>query len=241
MARTSPIDELVEAIRADLHARRTATIERASRLNALIEQYVEAVEAELVGRFGAAHSIGGRRTAPAAPADAARALLDAVRSLPELANASQQAPTPASTGAPTGAAPATKPAPTPSSAPTPTESSDWPRLVTRTRSAPLVVVGGVAKPEKLAELPATLRGATEWIDTTRQGTHAIGNLERRIRDGRVGAVIVLEGLVSHRHSEPILGAARLADVPHARAGKGGRMALRRAVSELERSLERAGA
>jgi hypothetical protein len=47
----------------------------------------------------------------------------------------------------------------------------------------------------------------------------------------------LEGLVQHRHSDPLVSTARSAKVPHAYGGKGGRAALTQAVDELERMLQ----
>jgi hypothetical protein len=79
-------------------------------------------------------------------------------------------------------------------------------------------------------------GQVEWVDTTRQGTHAIGNLERRIKDKRIGALLILEGLVQHRHSDPLVSTARGAHIPHAYGGKGGRSAIAHALGELELML-----
>jgi hypothetical protein len=102
----------------------------------------------------------------------------------------------------------------------------------------LVVVGGVARMERVSFAPREVRDTIEWIDTTRHGTHAIGNLAQRIRARRVGALVMMEGLVGHRHSEPVVGAARVASVPVAYAGKGGRNSLARAFLTL---IERATA
>jgi hypothetical protein len=93
-----------------------------------------------------------------------------------------------------------------------------------------VVVGGPGRQTK--SVPTDLESQLEWIDTTRQGTVAIGNLTQRIRGGRVAALVLLEGLVGHRHSEPLVGAAREAGIPLAYAGKGGRTALERALGDV---------
>jgi hypothetical protein len=116
------------------------------------------------------------------------------------------------------------------------EQSPWPHLFGVMAKAPLVIVGGPPHLERLNALPQGSLGHVEWIDTTRQGTHAIGNLERRIRDQRIGAIVILEGLVQHRHTDPLISAARIADLPHCFAGKGGRAALLQALKELESRL-----
>ncbi len=82
--------------------------------------------------------------------------------------------------------------------------------------------------DRIAFAPPEVLDRLEWIDTTRQGTHAIGNLAQRVKAGRVGALVLMEGLVGHRHSDPITHAAREANIPFEYAGKGGRTALARA-------------
>ena len=76
----------------------------------------------------------------------------------------------------------------------------------------------------------------EWIDTERDGVHALGNLPQRIRQGRVAGVIILDRAVKHKHSEPALAAARDAHVPTAFAGQGGRASLERALTQIEGML-----
>jgi hypothetical protein len=101
----------------------------------------------------------------------------------------------------------------------------------------LVIVGGPPHLERLATLAVDTRDQVEWVDTTRQGTHAIGNLERRIKDKRISALLILEGLVQHRHSDPLVSTARSTKIPSAYGGKGGRTALAQALDELERMLQ----
>jgi hypothetical protein len=136
----------------------------------------------------------------------AQALREAVLALPELAAVPDRA-----SEETTSAAPSSPPS-------------------ARVHLLPIVVVGGVGR--KAASLPAELEERVEWIDITRQGTVAIGNLTQRIRAGRVAALVLLEGLVGHRHSEPLVGAAREAGIPLAYAGKGGRAALDRALGDV---------
>ncbi|HEY6723523.1 MAG TPA: hypothetical protein VI197_05800 [Polyangiaceae bacterium] len=86
-------------------------------------------------------------------------------------------------------------------------------------------------------LPPELEECTEWVDTERDGIHAIGNLPQRIRQHRVGAVVILDRAVQHKHTEPVLAAARDTNTPVAFAGKGGRGSLLRAVEQLDQRLE----
>jgi hypothetical protein len=82
-------------------------------------------------------------------------------------------------------------------------------------------------------LPAEIAADAEWIDTERDGVHAVGNLPQRIKQGRVSGVVILDRVVSHKHTEPVVAAAREARVPVAFAGQGGKASLVRALSQLE--------
>ena len=224
----SSFDEVLEAVRAALHANKTELSVRASRIEAALSAYVAAAESEIARRYTTEHGLRQPRKPVLTPERAAAALLTAVQELPEL-----RAPAPVPAPVPTKVTRPPEPEPEPEPEPT-----SWPRLMEAARRAPLVVVGGVTKRERLLEWPERLREKLEWIDTTRQGTHAIGNLEKRIRERRLAALIVLEGVISHRHSDPLIAAARQVGLPHAYAGKGGRASLARALSELETTLSK---
>jgi hypothetical protein len=219
-------DELLEAVRAALHARRREPHARAEQIERALAAYLAAVEAGIARAYAAEHGLKQPPPPPVSAERAAELLLSAVQRLPELQSREIAEP---------------EPEPEPESPfeaePEPeAETSAWPRLVRAAARAPLVIVGGVSKRERLLDWPARLREKLEWIDTTRQGTHAIGNLERRIRERRLAALVVLEGMLSHRHSDPLIAAARQVGLPHAYAGKGGRASFARALGELETSL-----
>lgn len=272
---SSAIDQLLETVRASLHARRQEASERVEAIKGLAQAYLDAVETEAVRHFADSHGLARPKGEPRSAQALAQALFALVATLPELppakcpseppkapkdasvsepkltkdsreaksgpTAAGRSAPPPSAPGSGPGSKPAVAlpaaPAVAPPAAPAvaPLALMQLERTVGR---APLVIVGGVIKPEKVNELPVALQASLEWIDTTRQGTHAIGNLEQRIRDHRVGALLILEGLVSHRHSEPLISAARRAKLPFAYAGKGGRAAMLRALGELEETLRR---
>jgi len=101
----------------------------------------------------------------------------------------------------------------------------------------LVVIGALAGRRKDGVLPPPLEERTEWVDTERDGVHAIGNLPQRIRQNRVGAVVILDRAVQHKHTEPIVAAARDTNTPLAFAGKGGKASLLRAVEQLDKRLD----
>lgn len=220
------LDELLEPLRAEYHARRRKTLSRSDAIAQALERYNQALELAVAREIAAAHGLRTPRSMVDV-ADAARALLQAVQALPEL-----QLPTPA-------ADPKSLPAPSSEPAPVPMMKSGVPfaHLTQALMKSPLVVVGGSSPLSKSRIVPKELIQRIEWVDTRHQGTHAIGNLERRIREGRVSALILVEGMVQHRHTDPLVSAARAAQVPCAYAGKGGTLALKTALDEIEKALE----
>jgi hypothetical protein len=104
-----------------------------------------------------------------------------------------------------------------------------------------VLVGGMVKREKLDRLQERFAIGIEWIDTQRSGMNTVANLENRLRDGRISALVILDGLIGHIHSEPLVQAARRAGVPLAYGDRGGTGSIARAFSEIETQLsQRAG-
>lgn len=112
---------------------------------------------------------------------------------------------------------------------------DLPRLAALAKGRQVVVVGGVARPEKLARVRKITAIAVEWLglDAGRSAA-AVTALAKRIRDGRLGALVLLNGLMDHKQSEPLMSAAREVGLPVAYADKAGRGALARAFLELEK-------
>jgi hypothetical protein len=116
---------------------------------------------------------------------------------------------------------------------------ELPHLAARASKAAVVVFGGARKAEKLSSIRAHLGFEIEWVETSAPGTTSTAVLERRIREGRIAAVVVLEGLVKHKHSEPVIAAARQMSVPVAYAGRAGTGALEQALREIDEGLAQA--
>jgi hypothetical protein len=113
---------------------------------------------------------------------------------------------------------------------------ELPLLRGATGHGPVVLVGGVVKQEKVSLIASKFGIEVEWVDTTRHGTQVIGALEKRIRDRRLAAVVVLQGLIGHKHFEPIVSAARLVGLPFSYADKAGTGSVARAFLEIEKQL-----
>lgn len=232
----SPIDALVDQLRTSLHAQRRDAAARVEAIRSAADAYLTAVEQQIVRDFSQSHGFGSAASGPSATAAAER-LLAAVHQLPELLEHTDPKP---SRQASRAAAPLT-----PEPARTPTEPD---RVVPSSSSAarkalaalaaerPLVVVGRLGKRERLEALTPELPPDVEWLDTNQHGMAAIGNLDRRIREHRVGALVLMEGCLSHKHTEPLISAARQHGVAFAYANKGGKQSILRALDELEKQL-----
>ena len=213
----SAFDDVVESVRAALNAKRTEVAERIATLESALRSYERALEFEIAESFAIEHELKHPARQERA-AEAALRLSRAVESLPEL---KPRAPAKGRTAVP-------EPDPEPES-----EQTTSPTSKTRLHPGKVVVIGALAGREKAGSLPAEVAAAVEWIDTERDGVHAVGNLPQRIRQGRVSGVVILDRIVSHKHTEPVVAAAREAKVPVVFAGQGGKASLARALVQLE--------
>ena len=239
----SPIDDLLESLRAALAARRRDGAARIARVESALGSYRRAVEQQIAVEFAAEHRLKAPVKTGVSVARAAQELKDAVLGLPEVADllapsgvldlSSSVTDNEASGPMTLKAPPASKGKAAPSE--TPTLAPSWPRLRSLLTSQKLVVIGALSR-DRSESAPEGIGEHIEWIDTERDGVHALGNLPQRIRQGRVCGVIILDRAVKHKHSEPALAAARDAHVPTAFAGQGGRASLERALTQIEGML-----
>jgi hypothetical protein len=240
----SPIDELLENLRAALAARRRDGAARIERVEAALGSYRRAVEQQIAGEFAADHKLKAPLKIGPTLTRAAEELRDAVLELPELARLLSRAEVAVDVASVEANGPMTLRAPpvSKSKLPPPVAPSEsatlvpsWPRLRAALVSQRLVVIGALSR-DRSESAPDGIAEHIEWIDTERDGVHALGNLPQRIRQGRVAGVIILDRAVKHKHSEPALAAARDAHVPTAFAGQGGRASLERALTQIETML-----
>ncbi len=93
---------------------------------------------------------------------------------------------------------------------------------------PVVVIGGEADTQKLDRLRARTSVALEWVECAEGDRVA-----RRVRDGHVAAVIVLNSLGGHSKLADVLASTRERGVLLEYAKKGGLASLASALQELE--------
>jgi hypothetical protein len=227
--KASPVEQLLEGVASALAARRGPLVERVRGIELALEAYRRAVEAELSREFAREHGLKQPAAAVTTPERAAEVLMAAVQALPELREP-QSARSAAPESGPAVLAPRVT-LPVVSGA-----SSSYPRLLARAARGKIVVIGALSGRDRGPALPPELVDQVEWVDTERDGAHAVGNLPQRMRQGRVAAVVILDRAVQHKHTEPVMAAARDSGVPFAFAGQGGKASLVRALEQLELAL-----
>lgn len=112
-------------------------------------------------------------------------------------------------------------------------ASTLPRLVALSSEESVVLVGGVIKNDVLDHVRIHHGLAAEWVGLPGTDAHASRALVERIRSGRVGAVVVLEGLTASNQIKTVVDACKDASVPFAYGGRGSGESLQSALSELE--------
>lgn len=101
---------------------------------------------------------------------------------------------------------------------------------------PIVIVGGEVDPQKLERLRRRGGLELEWV-----GIDDVAPLERRVRNGTIGALVLLEALVSHSDIDPVMRSARETCVPLEYGGKAGLASMEAALLALNARLARAAA
>jgi len=112
---------------------------------------------------------------------------------------------------------------------------EWPTLRARLQNKPLVIIGGIVKDEKLRTIRERFNIEAEWYPTDNGGHKISSNLAHKIRNGGVGAMIILEGLIGHAVSKKLTDAAGDNPTPYALAYRGGVGDLRASFDSLERA------
>lgn len=112
---------------------------------------------------------------------------------------------------------------------------ELPRLQAASKVWPVVLVGGRVENKKLELIQKRFGFEAEWVETE-NGVRGVQTLEGRILDGNVTAVVVLDGLISHRHFDPLVAATRQTGTPFAYGATAGSGSLRKAFLEIEEKL-----
>jgi hypothetical protein len=202
-------------------------VQRVEGVERALAAYRNSAEEQIAHEFAVQHGLARPSLGPINPGKAAEQLHRLVSDLPELRAAGQ---TKIVAAEPRPVEPALD-AEQPGRQAQP--RGELNSLTKLSKGRKLVVIGAHAGRHKDGLLPPVLAQRTEWVDTERDGVHAIGNLPQRIRQGRVAAIVILDKAIQHKHTEPLIAAARESGTAVAFAGKGGRAALARALEQLD--------
>ena len=127
----------------------------------------------------------------------------------------------------------------PSAMPEPEKVNEhvWPELPRlRGLTKPILLAGGILIPEKLKSVQERFGLDMEWHEIDHDNPRASQNLVSRIRNGKVGAIILLEGVMRHSTYKPVTEACKNHKVVYAMGDKAGLSSLQTAFDELERKL-----
>jgi hypothetical protein len=119
----------------------------------------------------------------------------------------------------------------------PTSEHQWPDLPNlRSLTKPVLLAGGLIIPEKVRSIKERFGIKVEWHEIDHDNPRASTQLVSRVRAGKVGAVILLEGVMRHSTFKPVTAACSNMGVPYAMGDKAGIASLQSAFAELERQL-----
>jgi hypothetical protein len=111
---------------------------------------------------------------------------------------------------------------------------DLPKL--RALTNPILLAGGLIIPEKIKSVRERFGLDVEWHEIDHDNPRASGQLILRVRAAKVGALILLEGVMRHGTYKPVVAACNIAGIPYAMGDKAGVASLQSALTELERQL-----
>ena len=237
------IEALLNELRSEIELKRQAELRATTQLFELVGLYAQAKQNELAAQL--AKQFG--KKSGKYPLDAsklAEEILKVARALPENTERREQAKAAkAAALAPKPAEKARPQVPSVSAAEAKQNKIEeartdtgWSALLEALQEKTIVIVGGNVNLTRFDPLPEAILDRIEWIDTSTQGVRSIGNLASRIKDGRLAGLILMEGVLGHKHSEPLVAAARDSKMPFSYAGKGGRAKVITALAQLDKLL-----
>jgi hypothetical protein len=116
-------------------------------------------------------------------------------------------------------------------------SASWPEFPKlRGLDKPIFLVGGLSKEDKIEQIYERYGVRVEWYEIDSSAPRQTGSFLDRVRSGTVGAVVLLEGLVSHAVSGEVRGVCATEGVPFAHGDRAGTGDVRRAFEAIEARL-----
>ena len=103
----------------------------------------------------------------------------------------------------------------------------------------VVITGGLRKEEKVRLIQQRFGVQVDWFEIANfsaSSPRAVEAMVARIRSGRIGAVVFLNGEIAHKDWAVMVQACKHQGVPYADADRGGIGSIERAFQEIERRL-----
>jgi hypothetical protein len=116
---------------------------------------------------------------------------------------------------------------------------DWPELPNlrkRIEDAGLYLVGGLRREEKIELVKERFGIEPGWFSIDNGSSKDIKGVVKRVRAGRIGAIVFLEGLTSHNAWYDVQAACKATNTPFAAADKAGVASIADALNDIERQL-----
>jgi hypothetical protein len=130
-----------------------------------------------------------------------------------------------------------KPKPQKADEPETNGQHQWPSLPRlRAMTKPILLAGGIRVPEKLKSIQERFGFTVEWHEIDHDNPRASQALLAKVRAGKVGVLVFLEGVMRHGTWKPVSEACHVGGIPYAMADKAGTASLQQAFDELERKL-----
>lgn len=121
--------------------------------------------------------------------------------------------------------------------PAPPAPIEWPALRRRLQNKPLVIAGGIEKPEKLRTIKDRFNIQAEWLAINNGGPRSTASIVQRIKTGGISAIIILEGLIGHPTSRKLMDACLSSNVPYTLGYRGGIGDVEKSLGELDREIQ----
>lgn len=113
----------------------------------------------------------------------------------------------------------------------------WPKFPhLRALEGPILLAGGMLVPEKIVSIKERFGFDVDWHVIDHGNPRGENSLEKRVKARKVGAVILLEGVMRHSTWKSIVDACDSAGVVYAMGDKAGTASLEAAFNDLERKL-----
>jgi hypothetical protein len=114
----------------------------------------------------------------------------------------------------------------------------WPALRAMLQDRPVLLIGGIVKPDRLDTIRLRTGVSVDWLPIDRGANGDAESATRRIEAGNVAACIIAHKFIGHSDWDRLDRACKSSGTPYAHCGKAGTAAVEEAFDRLEKRLAR---